>query len=421
MLRRSQATIKEVGVPDILRNIGPNMFREAYSRGMSLSALMEHLNPTDHDDKTGLDAFGRVLKEADILSRSHPEMGVYADSWDEAFEDNPKLNSDGNRQRGRTLAMEWCVRQYRMSSNNGLSANTRQVFGSGDAVLGTWLRPYFDQAQARVQALTPAIPLAELIAVTTPIEGNTYRAAYITDTDNPSKRFVRVGETGEIPRITLKESERTVTLYKYGRALESSYEALRRQRLDRVALLIQLMAIQAEVDKVATALDVILSGDGNSATAATNHNLTTLDAAATVGTLTLKAWLAFRLKFVNPYTLTTILAQDVVILQTQLLSTGSANIPLVAINSASGFGGFVPINPQQLGDAVRYGVTQDAPASKIVGIDRRMALERVTEIGSDITEIERFATRQTEVLVMTEVEGYAVMDPRASRVLNLAA
>jgi hypothetical protein len=414
MLRRELAKIKRQGPKEILSGIGPDMFRDAYKRGMSLSAYMEVMNPSDPKDENRLDAFGRVMMEAGIVTRTIPEAGIYADTWEDAFQ------GDGTVQR-RALSMEFCIRKYREAVNGGASANTRQIFTSQDVPVGTWLRPYVDTPLPRVQALTPAIPLAELIAITTPIDGNVYRAAYVTDTDNPTKRFVRVGETAEIPRITLVESERVVTLYKYGRAMESSYEALRRQRLDRVAMLIQLMAVQSEVDKVSTAISVIINGDGNSNTAATNHNLTTLDPAAVAGTITLKGWLAFKLQFLNPYTLTTILAQSGSALAVLLLSTGSANVPLVNIAGPSGFGGFVPINPQILGDAVRYGVSNDAPANKLVGIDARMALERVTEIGSQLTEIERYVSRQTEALFMTEVEGYAVVDPRAARILNIGA
>lgn len=418
------AQITSMGPREILGAMGPGLFRDAAARGMGLSPYLELMNPSDPNENSELDAFSRVLKQAGIITRTLPEAGVYADTWEDAFEHNPliaEVNADHAARIGRSLAIEWCVRKYRESANAGLSANTRQVFTSSDAVSGTWLAPIAEAAQARVQALTPAIPLSDLVAITTPIETNTYRAAYVVDTANTGKRFVRVGETAEIPRITLVTSERTVTLYKYGRALESSYEVLRRQRLDRVALLVQLMAIQAEVDKVETALNVLISGDGNAATAAQNHNLTTLDPAAVAGTLTLKGWLAFKMQFNNPYTLTTMLANQGVILQTQLLSWSSANQPLVTVQAAAGFGGLRPIGRNLTGDNVAYGVTSAAPALKIVGFDSRVALERITEVGSAITEIERYITKQTEVLAMTEVEGYAVIDPRATRVLDINA
>jgi len=67
------------------------------------------------------------------------------------------------------------------------------------------------------------------------------------------------------------------------------------------------------------------------------------------------------------------------------------------------------------------GWTSDAPALKIVGIDTRMAIEHVFEIGADITEVERFTNNQTETLTMTELDGFAVLDKYATKILDVNA
>ena len=72
-------------------------------------------------------------------------------------------------------------------------------------------------------------------------------------------------------------------------------------------------------------------------------------------------------------------------------------------------------------DNVRLGWLTDAPAAKIVAFDKRFAIERATEIGSTITETARWVTRQTQELVMTESEGYALVDDVAVKVLDLAS
>ena len=43
------------------------------------------------------------------------------------------------------------------------------------------------------------------------------------------------------------------------------------------------------------------------------------------------------------------------------------------------------------------------------------------EIGSNLNEIERFTTNQTQVLTMTEVEGYAIIDSGACKTLDVKA
>jgi hypothetical protein len=190
-------------------------------------------------------------------------------------------------------------------------------------------------------------------------------------------------------------------------------------RIDRLAWWIRWQALQSEVDKVTAALDYLVSGDGNSGTAATVYDLTDLDSAATAGTLTLKGWLNFRMQFNQPYTMTTALMPTDVALQVILLNAGTANVPLAGLNLNGVGNSLTPINTTA--DGIRYGWTAEAPASKIIGFDRRFALEQVTEIGSEIRETERFITNQTELMVMTETSGFGVMDASGTKILNLAA
>jgi hypothetical protein len=110
------------------------------------------------------------------------------------------------------------------------------------------------------------------------------------------------------------------------------------------------------------------------------------------------------------------------LLQLLMLPAGAANnIQLYSLlQQGNALGGLVPIY-DALRDGVRYGNTPDAPANQIVGIDNRLSLEHVTEIGANITEVEKFVLDQTQVLVMTEVEGFAVFDQNSTRVLVVNA
>ena len=392
---------------EIFRQLGTgNLQKAAHDAAMPLSAYLERIDPS-RPYKDNTTAFQRLLMEANIVTNNVLEEGYYCDEFGE-------FTRDANT---RALGLEWAIREFRKVSAQ--SSQQRAVYLSDDQVPGSISRPYFAAARARAAQIAPAIPISEVVAITTPIDSNVYKAFYLTD-DATQARLVRVTETAEMPRAKLTGGERSINLYKYGRILEVSYETLRRMRINMVALHIARMAIQAEVDKVAAVMDVMINGDGNSGTSATSYNLTTLDAAAAAGTLSLKGWLAFKLKFANPYAITHILVQDAVGLQLQLLNVGSANIPLVAIAGASGFGGFTPINPE-LRDNVRLGITADAPALKIVGFDSRFGIERVVEVGADITETMRWITNQTNLLAMSEVEGYAVFDQRATKILDVNA
>lgn len=387
--------VTKPGPQDLLRQMGPALYRTAYGEGKSMSAWLEEQDPSQgYND--GLDAFGRLLKAADIRTDPILELGVWADTFEKFFQNDQT----------RMLVPEWASRQWRRATS-GREMLTRSVYTAGDNIPGGSLAPWVDAAQARAAQIQAAIPLARLVAITTPVNGDAYRAFYLTDVA-AQERMARVAETAELPRAKLTGAEHTVRLYKYGRALEISYEALRRMRLDRLSLHIQRLAVQTEVDKVATAIDVLVNGDGNVGTAATSYNLTTLDSGTTAGNPTWKAWLAFEMKFTNPYQMNAALTQEDNALKLMLLTTGTAN---QAIPSTK----FSVINPG--GGQVGLGWTADAPANSIVGIDTRFALERVTEIGSDIQEIERWSTRQVQALSMSEVEGYAVFDAGATKIL----
>lgn len=375
----------------------------------TISRVLEEISPTEKGDR--LDAYERLLMAAGIRTKSDPVAGYYASKADVFTADKAS----------RALFVEFFARNWRKVSAGRMDTQERAVLLSDDGVPGSWERPYAYAATARQdRQVAPAIPLSELVAMTTPIDADTYKAWYLTYDAEQLRKF-RVGESATIPLAKITGSDRTINLKKYGRAIEASYESLRRVRVDKLARFIQLMAVQSEVDKVAAAIDVLVNGDGNANTAATAYNLTTLDSGATAGTLTLKGWLAFKMKFTNPYAVTTALMQDSIALQLALLDAGSANIPLVNIPGGSGgLGtGLRPIN--RFADNVGYGWTSDAPANKIVGVDNRMALERVTEIGGEISEMERFVLEQTQVMVMTEVEGFSVMDANATKILTVNA
>jgi hypothetical protein len=391
---------------ELLKRMGPDIYRDAYRKGMSVSAWLEREDPSA-EYKDNLDAFGRLLKVADIRTTSMPELGVYASTFDE-FERDANILA---------LAPEFLSRAWRRAAT-GKDVNTRAIYESSDTAAGGSMFPYAYASELRAKRIAPAIPLAELVAITTPITSGAYQAFYLTESVD-DQRMKRIAEGTDVPVSKLTGSDHTIRLKKYGRGLEASYEVLRRQRLDMIALHMARLAVQAEVDKVSAAIDILVSGDGASG-AATNYNLTTLDSGASAGTMTLKGWLAYKMKFANPYILTHILVQEAVALQLMVLNTGSANIPLVQVNAVSGFGGFSPINPG-LGDNVRLGWTADAPSLKVVGLDNRFALEQVTEIGANIEEVERFVQRQTQAIYLTEVMGFCVFDPNAVATLDVNA
>jgi hypothetical protein len=402
--------ITQLGINELHQAFRENpvpIFADAYKKGMNLSAWLERLNPSEKGEQ--LDAFGRLLKAQGIVPTSNPEMGYWASPAEDFLKDKAS----------RALLNEFFARTWRKVAYG--SVTQRATYLAGDGTPGSWQRPYYDAMDPRwSQEVAPAIPLSEIVAITTPIEGQDYRAFYLTYSAEQVRLF-RLGESAEIPIAKLADAERTITLKKYGRGLRASYEQMRRMRVDKLALHIRMMAVQAEVDKVSAAIYILINGDGNSGTSATTHDLTTLDTLtpAVAGTLTMPGWLNFKKQFPNPYILTTALMPAATALQLEMLNMGSGNVALVQLQGSDIIGSIRPIN--MTSDAVRYGWTSDVAALTILGFDNRRAIEQLVEIGGDIAETERFITNQTEVMTMTEVQGFAILDPTCNLILDVNA
>lgn len=380
------------------------LHQRAIEEGMNFSAFLEASSPTDSNEK--LDAYGRQLKRLGIRTRG--VEGSYLSSEGKEFFDTTE---------GRALFGEFVAREWRKVGR--ASRQQRSILLSSDAILGSWERPYAEAASPEWRnQLAPAIPLSEIVARTSSINGIDYRSVFMTY-DEEALRLYRVGESAEIPMAKLTNYPNTIQLKKYGRGMRATYEQLRRMRIDQMSWWIRWMAVQAEIDKVAAALAVLISGDGNANTAATEVDATDINADAVANELDIVTWLGFRItQFEQPYVMTTALMQEDIALQLVLLNSGTANVPLAGLNLNGVGNSLTPINTT--GDGIRYGWLSGAPANKIVGFDNRFALEQITEIGSDISETERYITNQTEVITFTEVNGFAVLDPAATKILDLS-
>lgn len=391
---------KRIGARDLHDQLGQRMVDEAVARKVTLSQLLEELDPTEGKDE--LSAFERQLEVAGIVTQTNHSEGYVAD----------RLGVFDESEQSRVLGAEWVDRQYRAVSDIDARESKRFITSDFSGV-SRELRPAL-QAASNDQ-FVPQVPLDRVVAFSTTVDNDSYRALYVTgEPDDLGRR--RVAEGAPIPEARLKLGARAIDLFKFGRALVVTYEALRRTPLDTVANYIRMAAIQVEMDKVAEVTRVMLEGDGNEGTAAQVYNLTDLDPDATAGTLTLRAWAKFKLSFAQPYILNTELLREDAWLDQLFLQIGTeATLGQVP---TTGLGGFVPINANA-GQDVAVGVMNDVPSGLILGFDRRFAVQRIVEQGSAINESMRWIRNQTQELTFSENEGYAVIQPQAVKVLNL--
>jgi hypothetical protein len=405
------------GMKDAFAMLGAQKLRHAAKDAgfKNVSAFLEHLDPSDAQERRdGLDGWTRLLMAADIRVNSDPYGAYYAHPTSRLLE--PDV---------RDLFPEWARRAFVSGTSPEIRRKAAEQranaeYLSSDFAVGTLQRPYDDDRALRVTQVEPAIPLAAVISRSRANQGQDYRSRYLTKPAAGDVRMLRVAELTELPAATLTESTRAIRLSKFGRKLVASYEVLRRTQLDDLQEHIRQLALQTEVDQVAAAVDVMINGDGNSGTSAVVYNLTALDPSTTANNLTLLAWLAFRLKWTNPYAPTAVLGRAAEMLKVLTLTIGNANTLTTSAGLASIQQELRPMN-NRLADGLLYGITDDAPASRLVAFDGRFAVERVVETGSEIAETDRFITRQAEEMTFSFNEAYAIIDAEAVKVLRLDA
>jgi hypothetical protein len=351
---------------------------KAMEAGMTLTGYLEELDPShrySNDDPYGkLDAFERQLMEAGIRTKSDPSKGIYA--------------------------------------------HPVERFYASDQPASPILFPEYINRQIRTFLIVPPI-LDEIVAITTPVDADSYRTIYLQDT-TATRRMARVTELAELPTVKVVTSEKSISLKKYGVRILGSYEAFRRMRIDLFSLHLARIALQAQLDKSSEALDVLINGDGN-ANPATNYNLTSLDSSTVAGKLTYFAWLRFGLKL-WPYQLNTVVAGEAELLAILTLQFPNVNPLMLLSMLTSG----APVDmkvelAQGVWTTIRLVYFPLAPANVLTGINKQTALEMVIEVGASLTETDRVISRQFNEITISEVVGFGQLLPQAIQTLTLNA
>jgi len=350
------------------------LYRQANESGLTLSQYLEQLDPS-HGYNDGLDAFERQMRRFNILTKSIPSKGLWA-------------------------------------------SKVERFYMADDAATTPILFPEFVNRVAR-EALVQDSILNEMVAIRTPIDSNAYRSIYITNDETKTTKK-RVSQGADFPVAEMTTSENTIKIYKYGRRVKATYEAIRRMRIDLFALHIKAIMKQADVDRATDAYTVLKDGDGNTGTAATNYNKTALQTGLASAALTYSGWLSYMFKF-YPYKMTHIIGPAASLVE--LLTVDAPNIdPLKLIQQLkfgnAGNGGEMA---QNIFNDYRIVFLPDATANTLLGYDKQYALEQVTEIGSDLAESQRLIANQWEEIVISEVNGFAVFLPLSRRKLTLNA
>lgn len=413
--------------------MGQPVVHEAFKRKMNLSAFLETLDPTAKYPihERHMDAFERQLAKHDIRTQSDPVSGLICHEWGRFFE----TDEQGTKEQRSALAAEWLNRRYRRKARviprkaqavGGIPSNKTGAWETGgarfptDVPLSYSLYPAEALNELRFQQLQPS-RLDLLIARTRMINAETFAALYLTDSQASSEaKMPRVEEFAELPEVKFQTSEQMIRVKKYGRQLKMSYEQMRRMQIDMVGWAVDYIAARAAADKEDTAIDVLVNGDTNSGTAATNNNGSTLDSGA-AGALTLKMWLKWRMLWTSPYGSNVVIGTDDAIVTLMLLNAGSANIaPAILLGDRAPDA----LNIRLVGatlDGLSAINDSTAPANKLLALDNNWALEMVQEVGSDIVETDKVISAQYSFITISESVGFAIATKGQNRTLSYTA
>ena len=327
-----------------------NLEKGMYQSGKSLTEVLEALDPSENYKGTALenlDAFSRQLKRFDI-----------------------KVSGRGSD----------TVEKFFATSNSAA------------------LFPEY-VSRAVNTGMEEADVLGDVVATVTKIDGMDYRSITSTPGED-DKSLMKVAEGAFIPTTEIKTNANLVKLYKRGRMLVSSYEALRFQRIDLFTVTLKQIGAYIARAQLKDAVDVIVNGDGN-------NNACSVVNAATSGSLSyadlISLWGALA-----PYELNTILAPTAAM--SKLLAISEMKDAVAGLNFHSTGKMITPLGANLIH-------TTAVSGTNVIGLDKNCALEMVVA-GDVVTDYDKLIDRQLERATISCIAGFAKIFTGASKKLS---
>lgn len=250
--------------------------------------------------------------------------------------------------------------------------------------------------------------IEKLVATTTTLnKSDTYKTLVWEDVPE-DQELRRVAQGGPLPKTKITLGDKEITVFKYGRMLEGTYEAIQNQRLNVYLLQLQRFGYRLALSEVAIAIDVLMNGDGG-VPGADTFAISTLGGSA--NTMAFKPFVKFKGKFKDGYMPDIFLMEEA--LYTDTITLPEFNQALLGYRLA------VTGEP----DKVLGGLPtrcDKVPAGKMIGVDTRFALNRVIATPLRI-EYDKLIDTQVERTAISYAGGFEILDPEARKVLNVGA
>ena len=275
-------------------------------------------------------------------------------------------------------------------------------YTSGGMDSNEWLFPAWLETTIRESAYGQNI-LFYLCDTTIPIDGNIVRSAtldMLSKENKPNVKKARVSEGADLPLAKIRIGDKAISLWKHGRAIEMTYEAVRRMRIDLFNKHMNAIVSDIAFQGMDDAIDVLQNGDGNKNSAtkiATLANDAALTAEALNGAL-IDYWMA------NHF------AADTLVMGADhfKILMGMTFDPSLTGGASARF----TFNAPQIGtqniNILCADVPQIGSKNVIMLANKSNSLIRYQENGSNIQENQNFARNQTQLLTVSENSGYAI-------------
>lgn len=229
--------------------------------------------------------------------------------------------------------------------------------------------------------------LPRIIATKTMIDSLDYRTIASVP-DEKEKELMDIAEGAKIPETVIKTKDKLVQLYKRGRMLVASYEAIKFQRLDLFTITLKQIGsyiVRSQFNDAITALCGAINDKG-------------IINVATPGTLTysdlINLWNIF-----EPYNLTTLIGTSATI--AKILNVPEFKDAVAGLNF-QGTGKMVtPLGA----DLIKV---RDIGDGGLIAIDKNYALEMV-QAGDIVTDFDKLIDRQLERVAITSIAGFSAI------------
>jgi hypothetical protein len=266
----------------------------------------------------------------------------------------------------------------------------------------------------------------DMVAQTRTINGTELITQVIID-DNEKDYQVEgmIAEGARIPHRSIRATDKSVRFWKFGSAIEWTYEFSRRASLDMITPYAARMRGEVERAQVAMAYALLANGDGVHApapvvaheTIATDFNL----AAPTDGKLdweVFTAWMIRRAQLGTP--IDTVVGnwdmyfQWLMMFAKPSISPDRSQASVLADAGVS----LAQANPR-LNFSVNFVLASAAPAGQLLGYSRQDTMEQLIENASDIEETEKYIENQKVKYFHTVNKGFRLVYGDTREILDI--